>query len=510
MKTLRWLAALAAVVGLSAPAHAQPSSTTGAVAPQECLVAEVIADLCGPKLLGIRIAITDGATATECGNLGDAGLGAFENLCRWSDVATAWVSDDVAGFGGGGTHPIAAGDYGAGSIDDADINVAAAIASSKLADDVLVEADAGDGLEVTAGQLNTKSDEEGFLEDLGAGDLICGVGTEGKFAINNADPPQWCNSDAPPIRKTAAYGNDAGQVTDFSQANDLDASGTVNGTHAGTAHHTVFGPNASPSSDHSSFDSEVDARITAADVLVEADVGDGLEVAGGQLNTKSDETGFINSIGAGPIACGAGTFGKVALSNFDVLEYCDANVAEAHHYVADADSSGLVTDFSNAADLDAAGDVANASHTHTVVNLSDTSATAGELDTVTNGSNADAEHSHAALNPPPCAVAIDLPETTDDIFCGKADSALTLVELCCTSTGSTTPLDLIMTVYECHPFGHTCVSSGLSVELDLLLTNYCDSVGTDYAIDDGDWWGVFTDSVGTAPDTVQCSLEFSR
>ena len=125
VKILRCLAAIAAVAGLSAPAGAQPSSTTGAVAPQECLIAEVIADLCGPKLLGIRIAITDGADSTECGNLGDAGEGSSENLCRWSVVATAWVTDDVAGSGGGGTHPIGAGDYAAGSIEIADIAAAA-------------------------------------------------------------------------------------------------------------------------------------------------------------------------------------------------------------------------------------------------------------------------------------------------------------------------------------------------------------------------------------------------
>ena len=96
------MAALAAVFGVAVPAAAQPGATTGAVAPQECLVAEVIAQDCGPELLGLRIAITDGADATECGNLGDAGLGAFENICRWSNLASAWVTDDVFSAPGGG------------------------------------------------------------------------------------------------------------------------------------------------------------------------------------------------------------------------------------------------------------------------------------------------------------------------------------------------------------------------------------------------------------------------
>ena len=65
----RWgfVAALAVVLGFAAPVAAQPGAPTGAVAPQECLVAEVIAQDCGPELLGLRIAITDGADATECG-----------------------------------------------------------------------------------------------------------------------------------------------------------------------------------------------------------------------------------------------------------------------------------------------------------------------------------------------------------------------------------------------------------------------------------------------------------
>lgn len=94
MKLLRSLAALVAAMLLSVEATAQVSAVTGAVAPQECTVAQVQAGSCGPKLKGLRIVIKDGATAAECGNAGDLGLQSFENVCRWSDSATAWLPDE--------------------------------------------------------------------------------------------------------------------------------------------------------------------------------------------------------------------------------------------------------------------------------------------------------------------------------------------------------------------------------------------------------------------------------
>ena len=93
--------------------------------------------------------------------------------------------------------------------------------------DAEIDGAGGAGLTASGGVLATKSDESGFIEDLGVGDLTCGAGTEGKFAINNADPPQWCNSDVTPIRKTLAFGDDSGLITDFSNAADLDAAGQV-------------------------------------------------------------------------------------------------------------------------------------------------------------------------------------------------------------------------------------------------------------------------------------------
>ena len=77
----------------SSAAGAQPGATTPAAAPAWCTVAQVIAQTCDAELLGLRIVVIDGADATECGNLGDAGEGSSENVCRWSDAADAWVPD---------------------------------------------------------------------------------------------------------------------------------------------------------------------------------------------------------------------------------------------------------------------------------------------------------------------------------------------------------------------------------------------------------------------------------
>ena len=83
---------------VSGTALAQPAAPSGPItpglrAPVECLIAEVIADACSPKLNGTEIIVTDGATSAECGNAGDTGLGANENKCRWSTAASAWILD---------------------------------------------------------------------------------------------------------------------------------------------------------------------------------------------------------------------------------------------------------------------------------------------------------------------------------------------------------------------------------------------------------------------------------
>ena len=107
MKPFRFLAFVAAIELLfSSAAAAQVSAPTGAPAPRACTVAEVLAQICDAELNGVRIVVYDGASESECGNLGDSGEGAFENMCRWSDLAGSWIPDSggLAGAGGGQTN----------------------------------------------------------------------------------------------------------------------------------------------------------------------------------------------------------------------------------------------------------------------------------------------------------------------------------------------------------------------------------------------------------------------
>ncbi len=73
----------------------------------------------------------------------------------------------------------------------------------------------GAGIGVSGAELNTQSDEAGFLVDLGGSDLSCGAGTAGKMAVNDADALQYCDGATTPARKTIAFGNDTGQALDI-------------------------------------------------------------------------------------------------------------------------------------------------------------------------------------------------------------------------------------------------------------------------------------------------------
>ena len=48
-------------------------------------------------------------------------------------------------------------------------------------------------------------------------------------------PLQYCDNTATPVLRYAAYGDSSGLVTDFTNANDLDASGDINGDAVGAA-----------------------------------------------------------------------------------------------------------------------------------------------------------------------------------------------------------------------------------------------------------------------------------
>ena len=123
---------------------------------------------------------------------------------------------------------------GQADIENGEIAAGAAIASSKLATDVLVEADAGDGLEVVANTLHTKSDEQNFINDLGAGDLSCGASTEGQMAVNDDDPLQYCGGESTPVRHVAAYGADDGDALAGDSATEFFDAGEIEAARGGT------------------------------------------------------------------------------------------------------------------------------------------------------------------------------------------------------------------------------------------------------------------------------------
>ncbi len=86
-----------------------------------------------------------------------------------------------------------------------------AIATGDLPTTVLIEADVGAGLSVTAGTINTQSDEVSFLVDGGAGALTCGAAAGGKMQINDtANLLQFCDGQSTSVLSYAAIGDSSG------------------------------------------------------------------------------------------------------------------------------------------------------------------------------------------------------------------------------------------------------------------------------------------------------------
>lgn len=123
---------------------------------------------------------------------------------------------------------------GQADIENAEIAGGAAIASSKLATDVLVEADIGVGLVLNGTAIDTDSTETGFVTDLGAGDLTCGSAFAGRVAVNDADPLQYCDGEATPIRRVAAYGADDGDALAGDSATGFFDAGAIEAARGGT------------------------------------------------------------------------------------------------------------------------------------------------------------------------------------------------------------------------------------------------------------------------------------
>jgi hypothetical protein len=84
--------------------------------------------------------------------------------------------------------------------------------------------------------------------------------------------------------------------------------------------------------------------------------GSGITVVGTNIHTSSTKNAFFQATGE-TLPCGAGNYGQMGQVAGDVMEYCDSEDPSIHHYIADADSTGKITDFSNAANMNDAGTV---------------------------------------------------------------------------------------------------------------------------------------------------------
>lgn len=71
---------------------------------------------------------------------------------------------------------------------------------------------AGPGLGITAGLLETASDEQGFLFDNDAVTLTCGASNNGKIVVHNIEPLQYCDGNAIPLKRFAADADATGDA----------------------------------------------------------------------------------------------------------------------------------------------------------------------------------------------------------------------------------------------------------------------------------------------------------
>ena len=219
---------------------------------------------------------------------------------------------------------------GRADVANAEVAAGAAIASSKLAADVLVEADAGSGLEVVTNTLHTKSDEEDFVEDLGAGDLTCGASTAGMMAMNDADPLQYCDGEATPVRRVAAYGADDGDALAGDSATAFFDAGAIEAARGGTGIDTSGSTGVTRVSGGTwTADAGIShlAASTSADYLANAsdETGSGLLVFGTNptfLDAIIDDLlTFTES--AGDATCAAGDFWIKGNSTSNKIRGCE-------------------------------------------------------------------------------------------------------------------------------------------------------------------------------------------
>jgi hypothetical protein len=108
-----------------------------------------------------------------------------------------------------------------------------------------------------------------------------------------------------------------------------------------------------------------------------------------------------------------------------------------------------------------------------------------------------------------CDVSIELGEPSDDIMCGQATSALTIVGWQCVGTGS--PSGHTMRIVECDSSGGTCTTV-IGLDTLTIVAGEAEDVtcSGDCTITDGNWWQIDTVAATTPADWVHCSVEYTR
>lgn len=160
----------------------------------------------------------------------------------------------------------------------------------------------------------------------------------------------------------------ASDITDQNAGTDITAD-LEEETHA--SEHASGGGDAVDHDTLTNFVSNEHIDHTSVTLTAGAGLSGGGDISANRsFATASGEANFLAS---GALTCGASTQGKIQVHTTP-LQYCDNAATPALQYAAYADSAGLITNFSNANDLDSAGDVANDSHTHAAGNITGTNA----------------------------------------------------------------------------------------------------------------------------------------
>ena len=214
--------------------------------------------------------------------------------------------------------------------------------------------------------------------------------------------------------------------------------------------HPVFVPDSDPGVDHTALAG-----------------GAGIAEDGGVISTASGETDFLAS---GALTCTTAQQGRMQVHT-TALQYCDNDATPMLRYAAFADSAGLITDFTNANDLDAAGNIGLGVVEEAMMSTEDFGdfSCAGaaddctlDIDVIAAAEMADADHGavawsggvasveavnagiidNAALAAPQktlnCDWAVEAPLTGDngDMQCHIPDAATLVRAYCSTDTGT--------------------------------------------------------------------------